>query len=81
MKFMIIETFKPNCRHLVYERFRQQGRMLPAGLKYLDSWLEAKEDRCFQLMETCNKTLFNSWIDQWDDLVSFEIIELGEKPN
>ena len=32
MKF--IETFKPNCRHLVYKRFRQQGRMLPVGLQY-----------------------------------------------
>ena len=80
-KYMVIETFKPNCRSLAYARFHQSGRLLPAGLKYLDSWLAANGDCCFQLMETTDSTLFNEWIAQWEDLVSFEVIELGEKPS
>ncbi|MEY2571889.1 MAG: hypothetical protein QOJ87_102, partial [Verrucomicrobiota bacterium] len=34
MKYMVIETFAPGKRGLVYERFRDKGRMLPDGLSY-----------------------------------------------
>jgi hypothetical protein len=33
------------------------------------------------LMETSDRSLFEAWVDCWKDLVRFEIIELGEKPN
>jgi hypothetical protein len=79
-KYMVIETFLPDCKSKIYERFYSRGRMLPAGLVYLDSWLEKDGDRCFQLMETDDPKLFNVWTDKWSDLVSFEIIELGDKP-
>ena len=75
---MVIETFRPGSRTLVYERFREKGRMLPDGLLYLDSWLEKAGDRCFQLMETEAPELFERWIAKWSDLVSFEVIELEE---
>jgi hypothetical protein len=32
-------------------------------------------------MESDNPETFNTWIKNWEDLVDFEIIELGEKPN
>jgi hypothetical protein len=65
----------------VYERFDQKGRMLPEGLTYIDSWLEKDGDRCFQLMETEDPALFDRWMENWQDLVRFEIIALGEKPS
>jgi hypothetical protein len=80
-QYMVIETFLPGCKQKVYERFRAQGRMLPAGLVYLNSWLEKDGDRCFQLMETDDSSLFTAWTNQWKDLVSFEVVELGEKPD
>ena len=79
-KFMVVEEFLPNCKEQVYERFSKHGRMLPNGLSYVDSWLEKNGDRCFQLMETDDPKLFHDWIDNWKDLVVFEIIELGDKP-
>jgi Protein of unknown function (DUF3303) len=54
--------------------------VLPDGLFYIDSWLEKDGDRCFQLMETNDRSLFEAWMDCWKDLVRFELIELGEKP-
>jgi len=33
------------------------------------------------LMETDNPETFKAWIKNWEDLVDFEIIELGEKPS
>ncbi len=79
-KFMVIEKFNLGCKDQVYQRFHQHGRMLPEGLHYIHSWLEKKGDRCFQLMETANPDLFDTWTNKWNDLTEFEIIELGDKP-
>jgi hypothetical protein len=49
-------------------------------LAYLNSWLERDGDRCFQLMETNDLSLFQTWFENWKDLGKIEIIELGEKP-
>lgn len=79
MKYMVLETFRPGCKERVYERFREKERMLPEGLRYLDSWLEKDGDRCFQLMEADSPALFDQWTAEWRDLVSFEIIELDDR--
>lgn len=74
MLFMVIERFKDGAAAAVYQRFEAQGRMLPAGLKYVDSWTETNFDRCFQLMECEDPALFREWISHWQDLVEFEIV-------
>jgi Protein of unknown function (DUF3303) len=79
-RYMVIEHFAPAAKDKVYERFQEKGRMLPTGLIYIDSWLAADGDRCFQLMETNDPALFEPWTERWKDLVRFEIVELGEKP-
>ena len=71
---MVIETFKQGARP-VYERAAERGRMLPPGLEYRESWIDERRfDRCFQLMETKDPSLFDAWIANWSDLVAFEII-------
>jgi len=72
MLFMVIERFRD--AKAVYERFREKGRMLPDGLRYLDSWVEANLQRCFQLMECEDDRLLQQWVAQWSDLVEFEIV-------
>jgi Protein of unknown function (DUF3303) len=79
-QYMVIETFFPGSKQKVYERFHAKGRMLPAGLAYLNSWLEQDGDRCFQLMETNDPALFQTWFENWKDLGKIEVVELGEKP-
>jgi hypothetical protein len=79
-RYMVIEQFAPGDAAKIYKRYHEKGRMLPDGLVYLDSWLTRDGDRCFQLMETDDHSLFSSWTGQWKDLVKFEIIELGDKP-
>lgn len=79
-RYMVIEHFAPGAKEKVYERFREKGRMLPDGLIYVDSWLEKAGERCFQLMETDDESLFDGWMDAWKDLVRFEIVELDDKP-
>jgi hypothetical protein len=75
MLFIVIERFKSReAAAEVYRRLEERGRMLPVGLKYLDSWVEENLDRCFQLMETNDPKLFKQWIACWQDLVDFEVI-------
>ncbi len=80
-RYMVIEHFFPKCKDKIYARFAESGRLLPDGLFYIDSWLEKDGNRCFQLMETEDPDLFGPWIKNWEDLGSFEIIEIGDKPN
>ncbi len=79
-QYMVIETFLDNGLDKVYDRFHRKGRMLPAGLHYLDSWLTRDGERCFQLMETEEFELFQQWFKNWDDLTHFEVFEIGQKP-
>ena len=71
---MVVEKFKNRNALAVYRRSRERGRMLPNGLKYIDSWVETNFDRCFQLMECDDPTLFQQWAVQWQDLVDFEFV-------
>ncbi|HEY2827144.1 MAG TPA: DUF3303 family protein [Pirellulales bacterium] len=79
-QYMVIETFLPGCKEKIYARFHAKGRMLPEGLVYVNSWLEKDGNRCFQLMETSDASLFTVWIANWQDLTKFEVVEIGEKP-
>ena len=39
MLFMIIERFKDQDMLPVYKKLQHNGRMMPHGLKYVDSWV------------------------------------------
>ena len=71
---MVIEHFKNQDAAPVFRRFREQGRMMPEGLNYIDSWTESNFGRCFQLMECDDLQLFAEWTAHWEDLVDFEIV-------
>jgi hypothetical protein len=72
--YMVIERFNENGAVAVYRRARDRGRLLPAGLDYVSSWVDVDFCRCFQLMETDDPELLESWIEQWRDLVEFEVV-------
>jgi hypothetical protein len=74
MLFMVMERFKNRDAKAVYRRLRNQGRGAPEGLRYVDSWIEASFERCFQLMECDDARLLQQWVAFWGDLVEFEIV-------
>ncbi len=74
MLFMVIENFRNQDAKAVYRRFRDQGRLTPEGLTFVDSWVSADLGRCFQLMECADVALLQQWIAAWSDLVEFEVI-------
>jgi hypothetical protein len=75
MLFMVIERFRDNDMIPIYQRVRDRGRSIPAGLKYIDSWVEPNFSRCFQLMECDDLRLLQEWALQWrEEGVAFEFI-------
>jgi hypothetical protein len=76
MLFMIVENFKHGDPLPVYRRFRDRGRLAPEGVQYISSWVDDKLERCFQIMETGERNLLDSWIANWSDIVDFEVFPI-----
>jgi Protein of unknown function (DUF3303) len=74
MLYMVVERFKPGAAAEIYRRARERGRQLPAGLEYIDSWVDLEFSTCFQLMRTDDPALFTTWTQAWSDLTDFEVI-------
>lgn len=74
MLYMVIEHFNEGAAPEIYRRARERGRQLPPGLEYVDSWVDLDYARCFQLMRTDDRSLFDVWTQAWSDLGRFEIV-------
>ena len=74
MLYMVIEHFKDGDGTSVYRRFRDCGRMAPARLEYISSWVETNYARCFQVMQTDDASLLEAWMANWSDLIDFEVL-------
>jgi hypothetical protein len=74
MLIMVIENYRYPGAAPVYERARERGRMMPDGLRYVASWVDANLRRCFQVVEADDLAQLSRWIKQWSDLVDFEVV-------
>ena len=73
MVYMIVEDFRGDAG-AVYRRFRERGRLAPEGLRYVNSWVTADLLRCYQVMECDDPRLLDAWMENWKDLVSFQVV-------
>ena len=74
MLFMVIEHFRAGCAPEIYRRFREHGRMAPAEVRYISSWVDLEFNRCFQVMEAPDEDALLRWTANWNDLIDFEIV-------
>ena len=74
MLFLVIEHFRHGSAPDIYRRFRDHGRMAPASVQYLTSWVDLEFRRCFQVMEAPDEAALREWANHWSDLVDFEFI-------
>ena len=74
MLYMVIEHFRDGAAPEIYKRFRERGRMMPDGLKYVASWIEPNLTRCFQVMEWDDDEALEAWKSHWTDLMEFEVV-------
>jgi len=55
-------------------RFRERGRLAPEGLQYVASWVAHDLQRCYQVMACDDRPLLDRWMEQWEDLIAFEVV-------
>ena len=71
---MVVERFSPGSIPGIYRRLRDEGRTLPEGLSYVDSWIEVGLGRCFQLMESDDAGLIQRWLLDWNGMFEVEVV-------
>lgn len=71
--YMVIEQFRNGDASPLYRRFKEHGRLAPAGVNYISSGVTADLSTCYQVMETADRSLLEAWISHWSDLVEFEV--------
>jgi hypothetical protein len=76
MHYLVIEYFRAGNPAPIYARLQAQGRLAPAGLTYVSSWITKDLKTCYQVMETGERSLLDEWMKNWDDLVEFEVMEV-----
>ena len=74
MIFMVIENFKKGSAKAIYDRYEKHGRMMPEGLNYINSWVDTKFEKCYQVVECDDEKELQKCIVNWQDLVDFEIM-------
>jgi hypothetical protein len=47
--------------------------MAPEDLRYVSSWITDNLSTCYQVMETENYSSLELWMDNWKDLMDFEV--------
>ncbi len=74
--YMIVEKFKSGERETIYQRLQKKGRMLPAGVEYVNSFLSEDAQTCYQLIKSVSREKINTWIDRWKDVIDFEVVPI-----
>ncbi len=74
MEFMVIEHFHNGKVKELYQRFAEKGRMMPEGVRYINSWINEEVTVCYQVMEAASAEQLQEWISNWNDIVDFEVI-------
>jgi Protein of unknown function (DUF3303) len=72
--YLIVERYKGGDPVPVYRRFRDRGRLAPAGVTYVASWVTPDLTTCYQVMESEDRGLLDRWMAGWSDLVDFEVL-------
>jgi hypothetical protein len=80
MLYMVLERFRNGDPVPIYRRFRERGRLMPEGLRYVSSWITHDLDLCYQVMECEDRSLLDAWMAEWRDLMDFEVIPVMTSP-
>lgn len=73
MIFHITFEYAREQRDRVHERFRETGAPPPDGVNMIGRWHGAAGNRGFLVAESSDAQAIADWLQQWTDLVSFEV--------
>lgn len=78
MQFMITYEFAPGHRNTAQDRFRKTGGGPGEGVTMLGRWHGIGGHRGFVLAETSDGVALGKWMQDWTDLLTFEIVPVND---
>ena len=76
MHYMTTWTFRPEHTKEAIDRFMETGGLPPEGVTMVSRWHDVGGTRGFAITETDDPVALGKWCNQWNDLISFEIIPI-----
>lgn len=73
MLFHARYAYRGEDRDKVHQRFLQTGGAPPSGVTMLGRWHGAQGNGGFLVAETEDATALARWLQDWTDLVAFEV--------
>lgn len=74
MLYLSIYRFPPENRKAVIARFMETGGKPQPGVKLLGRWNDVAGGRGFTVTESDDPVAASKYIQEWSDLMSFEVI-------
>jgi len=73
MLFHVTYALRPDARNDAQARFLSTGALPPAGVTMQGRWHSTAGLKGFLIAETDNAVAMGKWIQEWTDLLTFEI--------
>lgn len=73
MIYHIAFDYLPDNRAEVHDRFAQTGAPPPNNVKMVGRWHSAEGNRGWLICETDDGKAIARWLQEWTDLISFEV--------
>ena len=77
MHFMITYAFSNDVRNTAQERFKKTGGTPGEGVKMLGRWHALGGGHGFVLIESNDTVAIGKWMQEWNDLLEFEVIPVS----
>lgn len=76
MLFCARYEYSTENRDAVHQRFKRTGGVPPAGVTMLGRWHSAEGNRGLLIAESDDASALATWLNEWTDLVSFDLTPL-----
>lgn len=73
MLFHAAFAYSTDDRDAVHQRFRQTGGVPPEEVTMVGRWHSADGNCGFLVAETDDATALSRWLQEWTDLISFDV--------
>lgn len=73
MLFHVTYKVAPGQRNSAQERFKNTGALPPDGVTLKGRWHSINGDHGFNLAETSDIEAFGKWIQEWSDILIFDV--------
>lgn len=74
MQYHITYKVRNENRDKVQDKFKKTGALPPDGVKMTGRWHSIEGNKGYLIAESTNRIALGKWIQDWSDILTFEVI-------